>query len=237
MTLDELTLEIKQVCRDPSMEQSITTWLNQAVLELAGSYELPTLRLRTAATLAVTTSNYLYSLSAATHSSSYVYMKRCFRITSSTVEQGFALEPSVTLLDDVDADHSDTGTSVQRVAVEGDQVAIYPKATENLSVWFYRKPVNMAAGTSEPDGIPESYHYRVLVPMVVLRAMRLYPDFPTATVGDETKALQWWTARLNAGLYGDGVQPGMLHFIQKAQRVGTPRVRGAAYGGRVGGRW
>ena len=238
MNFETLQRELREILRDPTVDHLLGGWLNDVVLEVAAMYELPTLRLRVPATLAVVNTTHIFNLSAATHVSSYTYMKRCFRITSSTVEQGFTLEPSVTLLDDVDPDHSDTGTSVQRIAVEADQIAVYPRATENLSVWFYRTPATMVNPTAEPDGIPAPYHYKVLVPMVVLRAVRDYPnDRPYGVLGDNTKLLVWWTTRLNQGLYGDGIMPGMLHYIQKAQRVQTPRLRGAMLGGRLGGNY
>lgn len=236
MTFEALQRELSEILRDPTMEHLYGAWLNDTLLEVAAMYELPALRLHVPATLALVNTTHIFNLSAATHVSSYTYMKRCFRITSSTVEQGFILEPSFTLLDDVDPDHSETGTSVQRIAVEADQIAVYPRATENLSVWFYRNPVTMVNPTDQPEGIPAPYHYKVLVPMVVLRAMRAYPDDrPYGVPGDNTKMLVLWMSRLNQGLYGDGTMPGLLHYIQKAQRVQTPRLRGAMLGGRLGG--
>lgn len=236
MNLLQLQTEIRNARPDPSIESSITTWLNQVILELAAMYELPSLRIRTPATLTTVATEYLYNLSDTTHPDGHVYLKRCFRITSTTFQQGFTLEPSVTLLDDLDPEHDDTGTAIQRIAVEGDQIAVWPLAAESLSVWYYRRPVDMVQDQDAPDGIPEPYHYRVLVPMVLLRAFRDYPpDLPYGVLGDNRLMLQLWERRLHEGLYGNGVFPGMLHYIQKAQRVQTPRVRGAAYGSRLGG--
>jgi len=38
-----------------------------------------------------------------------------------------------------------------------------PAATEVLTIHYFRKPVDMALGTSTPDGIPEHLHYSLLV--------------------------------------------------------------------------
>lgn len=235
MDFARLKTELRLQLRDPTIESTFGAWLNDVVLEMASMYELPALRLRIPAVLTTTTSDWLYNLSAAVHPTvTYVYLKRTFRVTSSAFEQGYVLEPDISALDDIDPDHSDTGDDVQRVALEGDQLAIYPKANDSLSVWFYRRPIAMSADGDTPDGIPEPYHFKVLIPAVILRALRLYPDdIATALPGDNTRALARWTAALNQGLYGDGTQIGMLHYIQKAQRTATPRIRGAALGGRT----
>ena len=240
MDFARLKLEVQNVVRNPTVDTSLGNWLNDAVSELAAEYELPVLRLREPATVTTTTANWVYNLSAATHPSSYTYQKKVWRVTSATVQQGYGLEPEFVAFDDIDRDHTQTGSAVQRVAIEGDQLGIYPKANDSLRLCFYRKPVAMVANGDLPDGIPEPYHYKVLVPYVVLRCMRLYPDdLAEALPGDNTRALARWTGLLNQGLYGNGTEIGLLHYIQKAQRVATPRVRGAALGGQLsgGGYW
>ncbi len=238
MTLDELVKEVYSVNRDPSTETSIPVWLNQAVLELAAEYELPALRLRQPAVLTTTTAAYLYDIADAVHPLGYTYQKRLFRVTSAQFQQGFGLEPDPRWLDDTDPGRTQTGDAVMRVAVEGDQLSVFPRANDSLNLWFYRNPVPMVAGDDTPDGIPAPYHYRVLVPYTVLRTFRVYPEMlDNLVVGDNSKMLALWTARLNQGLYGDNVQIGLMQYIQKAQRVGTPRVRGPAYGSSLGGRW
>ena len=238
MTLDELTVEIKSVCQNPTIESSITTWLNQAVLELAGQYELPQLRLRQPAVLTTTTADYLYPITDAVHPLGYEYQKRVFRITSSAFQYGFGLEGEPQWINSIDPTHAQTGESIQRIAVEGNELVVWPKADDSLNVFYYRKPIPMVDGDDLPDGVAEPFHYRVLVPYVVLRAMRLYPEeMPYSVTGDNTKALLRFQGMLNSGLYGDGVMEGWLHFIQKGERVGTPRLRGAPMGSSLGGRF
>ena len=238
MTLDELTLEIKSVLRDPTMESSITNWLNQAMTELSFQFEFPQLRLRQPAVLTTTTADYLYNIEDAIHPLGYEYQRRVFRITSSAFQYGIALESEPQWINDIDPLHAQISDSVQRIAVEGNQLLTYPKANDSLSIYYYRKPIPMVDGEDTPDGIGEGFHYRVLVPHVVLKAFRNYPDeLAYGTQGNETKMLVLWQSRLNAGLYGDTVQEGLLHALQKNERVGTPRLRGASYGSSLGGRW
>jgi hypothetical protein len=164
-------------------------------------------------------------------------MKRLFRVTSETFQQGVALESDPGWIDDADFAHTATGDSVQRIAVEGDQLLTYPMANDTLQLYFYRRPLDMEQDTDEPDGVPEPYHYAVLVPKVVLRAFRVYPDLAAEVAGDNTKALLLWQNRLTVGLYGDGTQVGMIPYLVKAQRVHTPRIKGPARGASLGGRF
>ena len=237
MTLDEATTEIRNLLRDPTIEASIPTWINQCMLELAGSYEIPLLRLRQPATLTTTTSDWLYDLSEATHVLGYEYMKKCFRVASSSQTNGFPIERDLQAFDDADSTgystaHTDTGTAVQRVAVENGQLGIYPMSSDSLSLWFYRLPQTVEDADDEME-IPESgFHYSLLVPMVVLRAFRVYPELVSDNPNDNSRALQLWTARRNAGLYGDGSQIGWVSKLHSQRGV---HVRGPRLGSQLSG--
>lgn len=235
MTLSELQIQVRQVVRDPTVESSITTWANDAILELAGEYELPALRLRTPATLTTTASDWLYDIAEASHDLGYEYLKRVWRVSSSTVPQGFIIENDMTAFYDLDPERDDTGTAVQRVAIDGDQLGVYPLCADSLSLWYFRKPGVMEDDDDEPDGIPAPYHYRVLVPKIVLRAMRLYPELISDNPSDNTRALTLWQTRLQSGLYGDGFEIGMLSYLSKANRPYGIQVRGPRLGSNVGG--
>lgn len=237
MTFDQLEFEVKNAWPNPTIEQSVKPWLNDVVSELAAQFELPALRLRTPATLAVTTANWLYNISAATHTSSYTYMKRVFRVSSAAVQHGFYLEEDLTQIDSIDPTHVETGTEVQRVVLESGTVGIFPKANDTLNIWYYRRPVAMVNGSDEVDGIPPEFGYSVLVPAVILRAMRIFPSIDSEVLGDNFKSLQWWTARYNAGLYGNGTAIGLIPYLSKQNRPYGVRVRGPRLGSALGGRW
>lgn len=65
-------------------------------------------------------------------------------------------------------DLSQTG-SVTDVAIKGNKLYYQgiPSAATDLSVHFYRKPVDMTLGTSTPDGIPEHLQDRLIKNYVV----------------------------------------------------------------------
>jgi hypothetical protein len=235
MTLLELQNEVRKTLRDPTIEQDITGWLNQAITELAESFDLPALRLRVPAVLTTDASTWLYDLTEADHPDGYEYMKRVWRVSSSSVPQGFALERDLTAFDDLDPAHDDTGDAVQRVVVDETNISIYPMANDSLNIWHYRRPVDLEDDDDEPDAFPAGHHYRVLIPAVVLKAFRVYPDLPTEIPGDNTRALALWQQRLQAGLYGDGTHLGLLPSLAKAASPAGPRVRGPRLGSNLSG--
>ena len=237
MTLAELMLEVRNILRDPTIESSIPTWINQASLELASQYEIPLLRLREPATLATTATDWLYDLSEATHTRGYEYHKKVWRVASSSQTNGYPIELSIDAFHDADstgysATHTDTGTEVQRVAVEGDQLAIYPMAAQDLSLWYYRKPFEVEDDDDIPEVPDSGHHYTLLVPLVVLKAFRVYPDLALDTAGDNTRALQRWDGLRKAGLFGDGFSIGYVSSLQKQRGVHT---RGPRPGSQLSG--
>lgn len=238
MNLGELTSQIKANFHDPSYFDYITIWLNESVRELSYEFDLPALRLKLPATLATTTSNWQYLLSAATPPVvGYDYQKYVFKVTNSAHERGILpIHRDIQVIDHIDPDHDDTGNDVDRIAIEDETddatIAIYPMANDTLNLWWYRKPIDMALTTDVPDGIPEAFHLRVLLPMALLRAFRVYPELPNESVNDNTNALKYWNDKLREGLYGDGFQIGMVHALKKSH---PPRLRGPALGGNLSG--
>lgn len=218
MQLQDLDREIRNILRDPTIESHITTWLNAAMYELAGQFEIPALRLMTPATLAVVNTNWLYNVvTTPTHASGYVFHKIVFRVASATTTRGFFLGDTLSALDALDYLHVTTGTTVTRVAIEGNMLGTYPMANDSLRLWFYRQPIDMVAPTDEPDGMSDEFRYRVLVPMVVLKAFRVFPQLinEAGQGSNEVQTLAWWELRLRQGLIGDGAQTGWLDFLHK----------------------
>lgn len=237
MTLDEISSEIRQICRDPTIEASITTWVNAASLELAQQFDVPLLRLRQPATLTTTTTDWLYDLTEASHDLGYEYHKLVWKIASSTQATGYPIEWDLQALVDSDSTgytgtHTDTGTSILRVAVAGDQLGIYPMVATSLYLWHYRKPLTVDEADDVPEVPDEGFHYPLLVPMVVLKAMRLYPEILSDVPTDNTRALALWQGRYHSGLYGDGFQQGYISSLHKQRGI---HVRGPRLGSQLGG--
>jgi hypothetical protein len=232
MNLAELNTEIRNVVRDPTVEASINGWINDVLLQLASDLDFPALRVRTPGTLAVTPSAWLYDLSDVDHVDDFVYQKKVFRVTSATFTQGLSLDDTFETLDDIDPDHDDTGANVERIAIEGDQLGVYPLTTDTLSLWFYRRPATLSADTDTPTWMPEAFHSRVIVSHVVLRAFRLFPDLSAETPEDNVRALSRWQGLANQSLYGDGNHMGLVHTFHQQRK---PRVRGARMGSNLSG--
>ena len=228
MNRGDLKTELSVVLHDPSVESNFDTWLNDELLQLAFEFALPSLRLRTPASLVVNNAAWQYNLTAATHASGFTFQKKLYRVTNTVFTTGMRIDVDLNILDDIDPDHSDTGTNVQRVAYELDLhnnavLGIWPMASETLSLWFYRRPTTMTADTNIPE-FPDAHHYDVLIPRLVLRAFRVYPELATeGGAGDSARALALWTARYQAGLYGDGASIGLINTLRKSRPM---RIRG-----------
>lgn len=219
-----LKTELQIILRDPTVESSFDTWIADELLELAYQFDLPTLRLRTPASLIVNNAAWQYNITAATHASSFTFHKKLYRVTNALFDTGMRIDTDLNIIDDIDPDHSDTGTNVQRVAYELDLhnnavLGIWPMASETLSLWFYRRPSTMAADTAIPE-FPDAFHYSVLLPRIVLRAFRLWPELATeGGAGDAMRALVRWEQKYQAGLYGDQGRIGFLDTLRKSRPV------------------
>jgi len=193
--------------------------------------ELPGLRLKLPATLTTTTSNWQYNISAATPpATNHDYMKQVFKVSNSAHLKGIGIDRDVQVIDEIDPDHDETGNDVNRVAIEeltdDAVIAVYPKANDTLNLWYYRQPVDMSATTDTPDGIPSYYHRKALIPLIVLKAFRVYPELATEVRGDGTRALEYWNILAASGFRE------LSNGIRKSN---PPRIRGASIGSSLSG--
>ena len=238
MNLTQLTTELKMLLVDPTVESSLTAWLNESVVELAAQFELPGLKLKLPAILTTTTAAWQYRMSqdVVPPVSGHTYMKNVFRVTNAQHERGMVIHREIETIDRRDPDHDETAAAVNQVAIEDETddavIAIYPKANDTLNLWYYRRPVDMSFPTDVPDGIPEAFHRSVLLSKVVLKAFRVYPELALSVEGDNTRALARWEGELRRGLYGDGYQIGLIDMLKKSA---PPRIRGPKSGGNLAG--
>ena len=218
MNLAELQTELRIILRDPSVESSFTVWINDELLQLAQEFDFPGLKLQTPASLVCINTAYLYNLSAATHASLFTFHKKLWKVHHPNTLQGIRIERTLRAIDILDPAHTATGTNITTVGTEYEQLATHPMANQTLSLWFYRRPLALVADNDAPTWLPDSFHFKVIMPRVVLRAMRLYPELATADGGDSTRALQLWSERLRQGMYGDGYSIGLLEALDLPMR-------------------
>ena len=212
MTRGELKAELGLILLDPVVEDVFNRWIEEERLALASEYELPALRLRVPTTLAVTTATWLYSMPA-------TFQKMLFQVRDADADGGNRLRIHRELLtiEQLDPNHDETDTHVTDVAQQGGQLGIYPLATETLSLWFYQRPTALTLDTQSPTEIPSEFHASVLIPRVVLRGFRVYPELARSSSAENTRALDYWRTRLREGLYGSAHtgQIGMINTFGK----------------------
>lgn len=209
MNFSRLKQELGFPTHDSALAAMAGDWLNDAVLELAADFELPKLKLKEATTLTVTETDWLYDLPA-------TYHKKLFKVRDSNGDK-VSIFKDIDVIDDEDYDHDDTGDHVTMVAFEDSKIAIYPKAAEDLPLWFYRLPVDMSVDGDTPDGIPAAYHERVLLAKVIIKNFRLLMDM---AVDMPHKSLDYWQKRYQEGLYSNSYGDiGMINFFAKNKRI------------------
>ena len=141
------------------------------------------------------------------------YHKKVFKCRNSN---GDAIEVKrrIKRIEELDYNHDETDDYVTEVAVEGNKIAIYPKAVDTLYLWFYRLPVNMDDDDDEPDGIPSMFHERVIIPRVVLKNISILqgviPQFNP----------EYWQNKCKEGLYGNRWgDVGMINYFAKSKGI------------------
>lgn len=163
-TLEDIRTAIRQVLRDDvyNVDPYLDGLINKAVKRIAmgvrmpdGSVSPPLPELYTSSAVATTTNAYA-ALPA-------TYQRGVHRVVDKT---GYKVAPpsggdyyAFALFMNRSLQDLSLAGSITICAVKGRNIYYQgiPAATENLTVHFYRKPVDMATGTDEPDGIPEEF--------------------------------------------------------------------------------
>lgn len=197
MTRGEIKEDVRLILLDVVVESRFDGWIEDERLALAAEYELPTLRLREPTALAVTTATWLYTMPATFH-------KMLFQVRDSDSDGGsrVRIHRDLLTIEQLDPNHDETDTHVTDVAQQGGQLGIFPLATENLSLWYYQRPTALTADSQSPTEIPAEFHASVLIPRLVLRGFRVYPELARQSSLENTRALDYWRAKAREGIYG-----------------------------------
>ena len=203
MNLGEVNAELDLIVQDASLSANFTRWVNNAILEIANDFSLPALRLNDPVTLSITESDWLYTMPSS-------YLRKLYKCYDENFN-GVTIERSLDDIDSLDIDHNETGGNVTHVAVRDTKIGVFPMAVDTLSLWYYQKPT-----TDDLTCIPAQYHYRVLVPKIVIINFELWQDM---AVNPPHKSLEYWHGKYHAGLYGDGSDIGMINSLARDKKV------------------
>jgi len=212
VNLGEVNAELDLIVQDLSLSANFTRWVNNAILEIANDFDLPALRLNEPVTIATTESDWLYDMPTS-------YMKKLFKCRDEDWNR-VTVERDLDDIDSIDIDHNATGSNVTNVATRDLIIGIYPRAVDTLKAWYYKQPTALVDNDDEPLCIPNQYHYRVLVPKIVIINFELIQDM---AVNPPHKSLEYWHRKYHAGLYGDTSDMGMINCLardKKPRRTG-----------------
>ncbi len=215
MTLGELLNELRLIIKDTAaVKNFLTGWVNEAILQIATDFDLPTLRLITPAQLTVTSDEWVYSLPNSYH-------KRLFKVTNQAGQQVRIL-PDFGYLDNLDPNHTKTGSNVECVAVLANNLGVYPMADDQLSLWYYQRPEILDDADDDITAIPPEFHRRLILPLVVLMNFESLQDM---AIEAPIQSFGFWQAKYQQGLYGSPRGPmGFVHWLAR-QNVPRPQFR------------
>ena len=223
MNLGELERELREILTDRSLAKLFKDWINNAILELAADYDLPTLKLMDAQEFDVTDDNWLFKAPDNFHKK--IFHCRNGHFNHVTFQfQGRPLDlEHITRLNPA---HDHIGERVRTVGVgytgKDAYIGVHPRANDTLHLWYYQKPAPLSKPTDECACIPPEYHRRVLIPKIIIQA---WPMIIDQVEGTDLRPLQWWQGQLKEGLIGaPGGSMGLVPYLTKI--TGGPRRHG-----------
>ena len=223
MNLEALEASLGEFVEDSKLAQSFGQKLNDTILELAGDFELPALKLLDPVPLTVDGTKWLWPMPDSFH-------KKLSRVENSSITPWgrIHIHRDIEDLTRHNPAHDTTGDHVTGVATAmqgaGWVLGIHPLplAAEALQLWFYRKPAILVKPADAPDCMPPEYHYRVIVVKTVLKNFRMFTD---AIEDGPMKSLTYWEELYRRGLYGEPRGDiGLVNYLAKLK--GGPRRHG-----------
>jgi len=215
MTLAELMEELEAIINDDSLSPFYKRWINEAILEIATDFHLPALRLIEPVTFPITPVSWLYDAPENYH-------KKLFRAVDSgnnPIEVCRSMDTLHDLYDDVA--HTETGDHVTHLAVQDRQIGVFPRANENIYLWFYELPDPLEEPDDPVTCIPPAYQPRTIIPKLVIKNFRLLQDL---VVNPPHQSLLFWQEEYRQGLYGS--PRGEIGLVNYLAREKGPRRHG-----------
>lgn len=208
MNLGELEAELALYVQDDDIATHFKAWINNAVTEIANDFSLPALKLKESVDLVCTESDWLYDMDSS-------YMKKLYKCYDSNYNK-ITIKSRLGEIDDLDVEHSDTGSNITHVAVRDTQIGVYPMADETIKLWYFKKPTDLVSDSDELTCIPKQYHDRVIIPKIIVKAYHLLMDLSSQP---PHQSLSWWVAKYRAGLYGEvGGDIGMINVLARERK-------------------
>lgn len=214
MTLQELMDELYELVRDECLRDAFfKKWINAAVLGIASDFDLPALELIEPYALPITSDNWLHNLPDSYH-------KKLFRAAAVDYAD-IGVLGTVAEVDRLDPDHDEVEDYVSFVAAHDERrkLAVFPKSTTSVRLWFYEKPEVLDLEDDPLTCIPDQYQRQVLLPRLIID---IYPSLQDMAVQAPGPSIAHWQRQYSRGLFGvPKGDVGMINYLA-AQR--PPKV-------------
>jgi len=187
---DEITAVVQSDLLNPAyLVTTLDNRINRAVSSIAAGIRMPNGQISPPLPDLYSSGTVATATDAAYKALPATYQRNVFMIADDSNDKilpvsGGSYYDFMLFLDSVtEKDLSETG-SIYRVAIKGSNLYYQgiPSSSEDLTVHFYRKPVDMSADSDTPDGLPDHLQYRLIKHAVVMDifADDLKEDFKSA---------------------------------------------------------
>ena len=223
MNLEAMLAYLEDLVKDSSRSPGFTQMLNYTILELAGDFELPALKLLDPVSLTVDNSKWLWPMPDSFH-------KKLFMVRNSSLTPWgrVHIHHDIEDLNRRNPEHDSTAANVSTVAtgMQGENwylgIRPLPLIQNTLQLWYYRRPALLTKPADVPDCFPAEYHERVILPKCVIKNFRFFTD---SIEDGPMKSLTYWEELYRRGLYGEPRGDiGLVNYLAKLR--GGPRRHG-----------
>ena len=213
MAASDLIADVQDVIQDDAYgEDEIMPLLNRAMTLISNKVLLPELEAYADITTVANTQSVALPAN---------YHRELFKVKSAVYKDIPIFTSPARLFDACGLALEGMAGDVQAVAITpGQTLFLYkvPSTAQTLTVWYFRKPLDMAADVDDPDGLPEQFHDM----LSNFACWKLFDKIEDGIEGKKVNADHYM------GLWLDALTIGLPSFVEGlgVSRRKAPTVRG-----------
>ena len=212
MNLGQMQTELAFIVKSDRLKPFLVGWINDAILDIATSYDLPPLALAEPYPLTVDTSGWLWPLPDTFHKK--IFLAKWVNASDGSQHHLHVHKNPAFLRD---KDHTRIGDRVHEIAAipQGKSfvLGVHPLADQLMYLWFFQKPAILEKPGDVCDCIPFNFIPQVIYPKLIIKNFQFIVD-QVIDFSMSAGSLQYWQGELAKGLNGaPGWGTGLLGYF------------------------